>query len=66
VLDFSGARDSGYTAADVKSYADRLSDIVGGGTLRMTVGALQFVTGQALLDWLRNTNQSFNAARVMQ
>jgi hypothetical protein len=66
VLDFSGARDSGYTAADVKSYADRLSEIVGGGMLRMTVGALQFVTGQALLDWLRATNQSFNAARVMQ
>jgi hypothetical protein len=66
VLDFSGARDNGYTAADVKSFADRLSEIVGGGTLRMTVGSLQFATGQALLDWLRATNQSFNAARVVQ
>jgi len=66
VLDFSGARESGYRVADIKSYADSLSEIAGGGTLRMTVGALHFETGQALLDWLRVSHQSFNALRVVQ
>jgi len=66
VLDFSGARDEGYDAAAVKSYADQLQEIVGDGSVRMSVGAIQFTTGQALLDWLRTSNQQFNAARVVQ
>ena len=32
----------------------------------MSVGSLGFPTGQALLDWLKATNQQFNAAKVKQ
>lgn len=49
-VEYSGALDSGYTAASLKQAADKLQDIVGPGALRMTVGSLAFPTGQALLD----------------
>ena len=49
-----------------KSVAEKLQEIVSDGSLRMTVGSLAFPTGQALLDWLRATNQPFNAAKVSQ
>lgn len=69
-IEYSGALDAGYDAAALKAVAQRLLDIVAlpeqVGTLRLTVGSLAFVTGQALLDWLRATNQTFNAARVSQ
>jgi hypothetical protein len=65
-LDFSGARQEGYSAAAVKSYADQLQAIVGDGSVRMTVGAVQFTTGQALLDWLKRSGLQFNVARVVQ
>ena len=65
-VEYSGALDGGYAAAAVKSVALRLQDIVSGGSLRMTAGSLAFPTGQALLDWLRATNQPFNAAKVSQ
>lgn len=32
----------------------------------MTIGSLGFPTGQALLDWLKATNQPFNLAKVTQ
>lgn len=66
VLDYTGALDSGYDAAALKSVAQKLQEIVSGGGLRMTVGSLAFPSGQALLDWLRATNQPFNAAKVSQ
>lgn len=65
-VDYSGALDGGYDAAALKSVAEKLQEIVSGGSLRMTVGSLGFPTGQALLDWLRATNQSFNLAKVVQ
>ena len=65
-LEYSGALESGYDAAAAKSVAERLQEIVGSGSLRMTVGSLTFPTGQALLDWLKATNQSFNVAYVKQ
>jgi hypothetical protein len=65
-VEYSGALDGGYAAAALRSVADKLQDIVAGGSLRMTVGSLGFPTGQALLDWLKATNQQFNAARVSQ
>jgi hypothetical protein len=65
-VEYSGAVDGGYDAAAVKGIAERLQDIVGGGSLRMTIGSLGFSTGQALLDWLKATNQPFNAANVTQ
>ena len=33
---------------------------------RMAIGSLAFTSGQALLDWLKATNQAFNAAKVRQ
>lgn len=49
-LDYSGALDGGYDAGALKSVAEKLQEIVGGGSLRMTIGSLGFPTGQTLLD----------------
>jgi hypothetical protein len=65
-LDYAGALDAGYDAAALKSVVGKLQDIVGGGSLRMTVGVLGFSSGQGLLDWLKATNQPFNPAKVNQ
>ena len=65
-VEYSGALDSGYDAVAVKAIAQKLQDIVSGGGLRMTIGSLAFPTGQALLDWLKATNQPFNSAKVSQ
>ena len=65
----SGALEGGYAAAAIKTVAERLQEIVSQaavGSLRMSVGSLAFPSGQALLDWLRATNQPFNAAKVVQ
>jgi len=66
VLDYTGALDSGYDAAALKSVAQKLQEIVSGGGLRMTVSSFAFPSGQSLLDWLRATSQPFNAAKVSQ
>ena len=65
-VEFSGALDAGYTAASVQSAADKLQEIVGAGALRMTVGSLGFATGQALLDWIKASNQPFDVSKVQQ
>ena len=65
-VEYSGALDGGYDAASLKSVAEKVQDIVSGGSLRMTIGSLGFPTGQALLDWLKATNQPFNLAKVTQ
>ena len=65
-VEYSGALEAGYDATAAKSVAEQLQAIVSGGSLRMSVGSLSFPTGQALLDWLRATNQPFNAAKVSQ
>ncbi len=65
-VDYSGALEDGYAAAALKAVAEKLQDIVGGGSLRMTVGSLGFPTGQALLDWLKTTNQPFDPNKVTQ
>lgn len=65
-VEYSGAEDAGYSATSIKSSADILQALVGAGTLRMTVGSIDFMTGQALLDWLRASNQSFDASKVSQ
>ena len=65
-VEYSGALDSGYDDAALKSVADKLQEIVGNGSLRMTIGTLGFPTGQALLDWLKTVNQPFNPAKVTQ
>jgi hypothetical protein len=65
-VEYSGTLGAGYDAAAVKAVAEKLQDIVGGGSLRTTVGSLHFPTGQLLLDWLKATNQPFNLAKVIQ
>ncbi len=65
-VEYSGALDGGYHAAALKSVAEALQVIVSGGSLRMSVGSLGFPTGQALLDWLKATNQPFNLAKITQ
>jgi hypothetical protein len=65
-LEYLGAIDGGYDHAGVKNIAEKLQEVVGGGGLRMSVGSIGFPTGQALLDWLKETNQQFNAAKVKQ
>jgi len=65
-IEYSGAVESGYDADAAKSLAERLQEIVSSGSLRMSVGSLAFPSGQALLDWLKATNQPFNAAKVSQ
>ena len=65
-IDFSGALPAGYSAATLKTVATRLQDIVSEGSLRMQVGSLAFPSGQALLDWLKASNQSFDASKLNQ
>ncbi|MBF0106878.1 MAG: DUF499 domain-containing protein [Deltaproteobacteria bacterium] len=65
-IEYSGALQVGYNGTALKSVADKLQEIVGGGDLRMTIGTLGFATGQGLLDWLKATRQQFNQAKVAQ
>jgi hypothetical protein len=65
-VEYSGALEGGYTASVMRAAADKLQEVVGAGALRMTVGSLGFVTGQTLLDWLKATNQPFDASKVQQ
>ncbi len=65
-LDYSGSLETGYNAAAAQQLTRQLQSIVSEGDLRMIVGSLAFPTGQALLDWLRATGQTFNLAKVRQ
>lgn len=65
-VEYSGALEGGYDATALKSVAEKLQEIVNGGSLRMTIGSLGFPTGQGLLDWLKATKQPFNLAKVTQ
>jgi hypothetical protein len=65
-VEYSGVLDDGYDAAALKSVADKLQEIVHDGGLRMAIGSLGFPTGQALLDWLKATNQQFDFSKVSQ
>jgi len=65
-VEYSGALEDGYGAAALRSVAEKLQELVGGSSLRMTVGTLSFPTGQALLDWLKAANQPFDLAKVTQ
>jgi hypothetical protein len=65
-VEYSGALEEGYDAAAMKSVAEKLQGIVSGGSLRLSVGSLSFPTGQLLLDWLKATQQAFDAAKVTQ
>ena len=65
-VEFSAANDSGYRSDSLKGFADRLQELVGTGSLRMTVGSLGFPTGQLLLDWLKAAHQPLDMSKVRQ
>ena len=65
-VDYSGSLQPGYDGAAVKALAEKLQELVNGGSLRMSIGSLGFANGQQLLDWLKATGQPFNAAKVSQ
>ena len=65
-VEYSGALEGGYDGIAVKAVAEKLQDLVGGGSLRMSIGSLWFSTGQELLDWLKAINQPFDATKVTQ
>jgi len=65
-VDYSGAVEEGYTAESLTRNANTLQSLVGAGSLRMLVGGLRFPTGQALVDWLKASNQPFDATGVDQ
>jgi hypothetical protein len=65
-VDYSGSHEDGYTPELLKTLTNRIQEIVAGGSLRLTVGAIGFTTGQALLDWLKNARLPFDAAKVSQ
>jgi len=65
-VDYSGAVEEGYTADILTRRANTLQELVGAGSIRMLVGGLLFPTGQALLDWLKASNQPFEATGVDQ
>ena len=65
-VEYSGALEDGYDGIAIKAIAEKLQDLVGGGSLRMTIGSLEFSTGQELLDWLKAINQPFDATKVTQ
>jgi hypothetical protein len=65
-IEFNGTLETGYDHESLKSLADRVQEIVGTGTLRMSIGSLGFPTGQTLLDWLNASQQQFDMSRVRQ
>ena len=65
-VEYSGALEGGYDATALKSVAEKLQEIVSGGSLRMVIGSLGFPNGQALLDWIKATKQPFNLSNVTQ
>jgi len=65
-IEYSGALEGGYPGPAIKGIAEKLQEVVGAGSLRMTVGSMQFFSGQALLDWLRAANIAFDIAKVVQ
>ena len=65
-IDYSGALQAGYEGTVIKTLAQKLQELVGTGSLRMTIGSVGFRTGQELLDWLKVTNQQFNFSKVIQ
>jgi hypothetical protein len=65
-IDYAAAVPGGYSASGMKAIADSLQELVGAGSLRLAVGSLGFATGQDLLDWLKASGQTFDAAKVDQ
>lgn len=66
LLDFAGSRDSGYSAEELRTLANQLQELSGPGSLRLKINQLEFLTGQKLLDWLRDRNEPFESHKATQ
>ena len=66
-LEYSGAIEGGFGGTALREVANKLQEIVSaGGALRLSVGSIGFATGQGLLDWLRQTSQTFDPSYISQ
>ncbi|HVT29813.1 MAG TPA: DUF499 domain-containing protein [Lacipirellulaceae bacterium] len=65
-VDYVGTLEAGYDGPALKHLAESVQTLSGPGSLRLIVGSLSFTTGQALLDWLRATNQAVDMEKVFQ
>jgi hypothetical protein len=63
-IDYIGSRS--FEGASLKETVEKLQTMVEGGGLRMSVGSLDFPTGQGLLDWLKVSEISFEPNYVEQ
>lgn len=63
-LEYSGALEEGYDAPALRALADQMQLLVGAGSLRLTVGSLNFLSGKTLLGWLKANNKSFDITKV--
>ena len=63
-IDYIGSRS--FEGASLKETVEKLQTMVGSGGLRMTVGNLDFPTGQGLLDWLKVAEIPFDFNSVEQ
>ena len=66
ILEYNGADDAGYPPEALRTVAQKLQEIVGGDTLRMSIGQIEFPTGQALLDFLKAISKPFDQHKVRQ
>ncbi len=65
-VEFIGAVDAGYDAAQLKALAEQLAELVGDGSLRLSVPTFHFATGQGLLDWLKARKLPFQQNQITQ
>lgn len=65
-LEYQGSVSTGYDAALLRNLSESMQTMVAGGSLRLTVNSLGFPTGQALLDWLRESGLAYSVDKVSQ
>ena len=56
----------GYDSNSLKEIANSLPGMVGAGSLRITINGFGFNTGQDLLDWVQDSDESLNLSDVKQ
>lgn len=64
VLDYSGSLS--FNGLTIKETVESLQTMLPSGGLRMSVGSLEFPTGQGLLDWLKVAEMPFESNYVEQ
>lgn len=54
-IEYLGSRAEGYTSENLRELCDALQQLVGPGTVRLECARTRFASGQALLDWYKET-----------